>query len=197
MDIPRILQHSVELLQLRNEDVTDFEKKLFEYEINRFYNEIINVTSKNIAVVYTFSKDIFKEFWTNIRSKTTKQIEEEYGKKKLIIILNEYPSSITLQSLQKKELELINEDGFIHLFSMQELMYNPTKHELVPKHEKMNNEEVKTLMDNLKLKAKTQLPFIQKTDIIARWLGIQPGDVVRITRYSPTSGKSYYYRCCI
>ena len=76
-------------------------------------------------------------------------------------------------------------------------MYNPTKHELVPKHEKMNNEDVKKLMENLKLKAKTQLPFIQKTDVIARWLGIQSGDVVKITRYSPTSGKSYYYRCCI
>ena len=76
-------------------------------------------------------------------------------------------------------------------------MYNPTKHELVPKHEKMNNEDVKVLMENLKLKAKTQLPFIQKTDVIARWLGIQSGDVVKITRYSPTSGKSYYYRCCI
>ena len=197
MDIPKILRHSVELLQLRNEETKDFEKELFEYQTNRFYSEIINVNTKNISVIYAFSKESFKDFWSNIRNKSVDEIKEEYGKLKIILILNDYPSSITYQALQKKELQLATEEGFIQIFLMQELMYNPTKHELVPKHEKMNNEDVKVLMENLKLKAKTQLPFIQKTDVIARWLGIQSGDVVKITRYSPTSGKSYYYRCCI
>lgn len=197
MDIPKILRHSVELLQLRNEETKDFEKELFEYQTDRFYSEIINVNTKNIAVIYAFSKESFKDFWSNIRNKSVDEIKKEYGKLKMILILNDYPSSITYQALQKKELELAAEEGFIQIFLMQELMYNPTKHELVPKHEKMNNEDVKVLMENLKLKAKTQLPFIQKTDVIARWLGIQSGDVVKITRYSPTSGKSYYYRCCI
>jgi DNA-directed RNA polymerase subunit H (RpoH/RPB5) len=197
MDIPKILRHSVELLKLRNEETKDFEKELFEYQTNRFYSEIINVNTKNISVIYAFSKESFKDFWSNIRNKSVDEIKEEYGKLKIILILNDYPSSITYQALQKKELQLAAEEGFIQIFLMQELMYNPTKHELVPKHEKMNNEDVKVLMENLKLKAKTQLPFIQKTDVIARWLGIQSGDVVKITRYSPTSGKSYYYRCCI
>lgn len=197
MDIPKILRHSVELLQLRNEETEDFEKELSEYQKDRFYSEIINVNTKNIAVIYAFSKESFKDFWSNIRGKSVDEIKKEYGKLKMILILNDYPSSITYQALQKKELELAAEEGFIQIFLMQELMYNPTKHELVPKHEKMNNEDVKKLMENLKLKAKTQLPFIQKTDVIARWLGIQSGDVVKITRYSPTSGKSYYYRCCI
>lgn len=197
MDIPKILRHSVELLQLRNEETKDFEKELREYKTDRFYSEIINVNTKNIAVIYAFSKESFREFWSNIRNKNVAEIKKEYGKLKMILILNDYPSSITYQALQKKELELAAEEGFIQIFLMQELMYNPTKHELVPKHEKMNNEDVKKLMENLKLKAKTQLPFIQKTDVIARWLGIQSGDVVKITRYSPTSGKSYYYRCCI
>lgn len=197
MDIPKILRHSVELLQLRNEETKDFEKELFEYQTDRFYSEIINVNTKNIAVIYAFSKESFKDFWSNIRNKSVDEIKKEYGKLKMILILNDYPSSITYQALQKKELQLAAEEGFIQIFLMQELMYNPTKHELVPKHEKMNNEDVKVLMENLKLKAKTQLPFIQKTDVIARWLGIQSGDVVKITRYSPTSGKSYYYRCCI
>jgi len=197
MDIPKILRHSVELLQLRNEETKDFEEELLEYQKNRFYSEIINVNTKNIAVIYAFSKESFREFWSNIRNKNVAEIEKEYGKLKMILILNDYPSSITYQALQKKELELAAKEGFIQIFLMQELMYNPTKHELVPKHEKMNNEDVKKLMENLKLKAKTQLPFIQKTDVIARWLGIQSGDVVKITRYSPTSGKSYYYRCCI
>jgi len=197
MDIPKILRHSVELLQLRNEETKDFEKELREYKTDRFYSEIINVNTKNIAVIYAFSKDSFRDFWSNIRNKNVDEIKKEYGKLKMILILNDYPSSITYQTLQKKELQLAAKEGFIQIFLMQELMYNPTKHELVPKHEKMNNEDVKKLMENLKLKAKTQLPFIQKTDVIARWLGIQSGDVVKITRYSPTSGKSYYYRCCI
>ena len=71
------------------------------------------------------------------------------------------------------------------------------KHELVPKHKKMTEDAVKKLMEELQLKTKTQLPLIQRQDIIARWLGLQQGDIVRITRYNDTSGKYYYYRCCV
>jgi DNA-directed RNA polymerase subunit H (RpoH/RPB5) len=42
----------------------------------------------------------------------------------------------------------------------------------------MSEEEVKSLMDTMQLKSKNQLPLIQKQDIIARWLGLYPGDIV-------------------
>ena len=37
----------------------------------------------------------------------------------------------------------------------------------------------------------------KNTDIIAKWLGLKQGDIVKIDRYNPNSGVYYYYRCCI
>lgn len=206
MDLARILKHSVELLQLRGEDTTDFEKDLKATAPTRFTNTISKSTA-NITVFYILSLDKggFKEVWQSIRSATgEKSIEETIERlhsynyrHKFIMIMHEIPSPITLQAVQNMNTEMIPHKGFIQIFLVKELMYNPTKHELVPKHEKLNKEEEKALIESLQLKSKVQLPFIQRTDVIARWLGLQHGDIVRITRYSETSGEYYFYRCCL
>lgn len=197
MDIQKVIKHSIELLELRGEDVSDFKQKVEEIEINRFYNEIITVPTKNITVIYTLTKESFKELWASMKVMDIPSFEKTYKNLKFIIILQEYPPSITLQAVQQKDILLQENKGFIQFFLTKELMYNPMKHELVPKHKKMTEEEIKQFMDAMEIKSKNQLPFIQKQDIISRWLGLYPGDVVRITRYTETSGKYYYYRTCI
>jgi DNA-directed RNA polymerase subunit H (RpoH/RPB5) len=197
MDIKKILKHSVELLSTRGEDVTKYEKELMDLDMNRFYNEMIALSTKHITVFYAFSKDSFKELWATIRVMDLEQMEKLYGTKKFIMVLQEYPPSITLQAIQNKDAQMLPKEGFLQIFLMKELMYNPMKHELVPKHKKISEEEVKKLMEDMNLKSKAQLPFIQRQDIIARWLGLQSGEIVRITRYTETSGKYYFYRCCV
>ena len=197
MDITKILKHSIELLVLRGEDITEYEKTLYDIDINRFKNDVITVSTKNITVFYTFSKDSLKEMWSNFRQMTPEDLFKTYNTHKFIAVVQEYPASVTLQAIQNKNLQMLASDGFLQLFLMKEMMYNPMKHLLVPKHKKLSDEAVKKLMDELQLKSKTQLPLIQRQDIIARWIGLQQGDIVRITRYNDTSGKYYYYRCCI
>jgi DNA-directed RNA polymerase subunit H (RpoH/RPB5) len=197
MDIQKVIHHSIELLELRGEDVSSFKEKIEEIDTNRFYNEVITVSTKNITVFYTFSKESFKELWSSLKVMDVQNLEKTYTTLKYIIILQEYPPSITLQAIQQKDVLLQEHKGFIQFFLTRELMYNPMKHELVPKHKKMTEEEIKKLMEETQLKSKNQLPLIQKQDIIARWLGLYPGDIVKITRYTETSGKYYYYRCCV
>lgn len=197
MDIQRILFHTKELLELRGEDGELFQKKIDEFEIGRFMDESIPIPLKDYTVLFTISKDSFKEWWASIRNMTIEELEKLYGTKKFLLIVQEYPPSITLQALQQKDSLLNQQNGFIHIFLTRELMYNPMKHYLVPKHEKMTEEEGKKLMEELQIKTKSQLPLIQKTDIISRWLGLKHGDMVKITRYSETSGEYFYYRCCI
>lgn len=197
MDIPKILKHSLELLELRGEDITEYKKKLEDIDTNRFYNEVITLATKSMTVFYAFSKDSFKELWGTIRVMDNDALEKMYETNRFLIILHEYPPSITLQAIHAKDASLWEKGGFIHLFLMKELMYNPMKHELVPKHKKLSEEEVKAFLEETQIKSKNLLPFIQKTDIIARWLGLGAGDVVRITRYTETSGKYYYYRTCV
>lgn len=197
MDIAKVLNHSVELLGLRGEDTTAFQEELFQIEQSRFYNEVITLSTPNITVFYAFSKDSFKEMWSTFKATDIDTLQDTYNTLQFIWILQEYPPSITMQSVQLKELQLQEKKGFIQIFLTKELLYNPTKHELVPKHKKLSPEAAETLINDLQLKSKNQLPFIQKQDIIARWLGLQPGDIVKITRYTETSGKYYYYRCCV
>ena len=40
----------------------------------------------------------------------------------------------------------------------------------------------------------SQFPFILVTDPLAKEVGAKPGDFVKITRQSETSGSSVYYR---
>jgi DNA-directed RNA polymerase I, II, and III subunit RPABC1 len=140
---------------------------------------------------------LFKKWWADVKMMTPEEMEKTYKTKGFILIMPDYPPSITLQQLQNKHQSILSNEGFLHLFLCKELMFNPMKHELVPKHEKITEEEGKTLMENLQLKSKTQIPLIQRTDVIARWLGLAQGDIVRITRYNETSGEYFFYRCCI
>jgi DNA-directed RNA polymerase I, II, and III subunit RPABC1 len=209
MDTARILKHSVELLQLRGEDTDIFEKELAAIKPHRFSNQVIPLSTANITVFYILSRDKgFKDLWGAIRGEkslgeksieeTLKRLEGTYNNtRKFIMIMHELPSPITLQAVQNMNTEMIPHKGFIQIFLVKELMYNPTKHGLVPKHEKLNKDEEKALIESLQLKSKVQLPFIQRTDVMARWLGLQHGDIVRITRYSETSGEYYFYRCCL
>jgi DNA-directed RNA polymerase subunit H (RpoH/RPB5) len=84
------------------------------------------------------------------------------------------------------------------VFQLRELLYNVSHHELVPKHARVESEdEVKQVLAAYKLKSKAQLPLILKGDPMARYLGIRTGEVVRITRPSPTGGTYVCYRCCV
>lgn len=69
-------------------------------------------------------------------------------------------------------------------------------HILVPKHELLTEEEAKRVLETLKLK-KEQLPKIKVDDPIAREIGAKVGDIVRIERESPTSGRSIVYRLVV
>jgi DNA-directed RNA polymerase subunit H (RpoH/RPB5) len=85
----------------------------------------------------------------------------------------------------------------IQVFEVKELLYNITKHILVPKHEVINNEEqIQDILKAYHTKSRMQLPLILKTDPMARYLALKTGNLVKITRASPSAGEYSLYRCC-
>lgn len=84
-------------------------------------------------------------------------------------------------------------------FELKELTFNITKHHYVPKHEliKQDDEVIKEIVSAYQIKTKSQLPLILKADPMAKYLNAKPGDIVKITRYSPTAGEHVVYRCCV
>ncbi|MBW2968771.1 DNA-directed RNA polymerase subunit H [Candidatus Woesearchaeota archaeon] len=68
-----------------------------------------------------------------------------------------------------------------------------TKHSLVPKHNLVSEAEKKKISDTLKLSGK-ELPKILKTDPAIKNIKIKDGDIIKITRKSPTAGETIFYR---
>jgi len=71
--------------------------------------------------------------------------------------------------------------------------YNILKHELVPEHIILNENEKKELFEKLKLTA-INLPKILTNDPVVKAIGAKEGDVLKIIRKSSTAGTSIYYR---
>ena len=69
-------------------------------------------------------------------------------------------------------------------------------HELVPGHEIMPTEDVEVLLLKLKLTVQN-LPKIIESDKVVEAIGAKVGDVLKITRNSPTAGTSLYYRLVV
>lgn len=85
----------------------------------------------------------------------------------------------------------------VSFFSIYMLVINPLHHILVPKHEIVPESEHKELMGRLHVVAKTKFPEIKfHIDPIARCIGAVPGDIVKITRPSQSSGEAIIYRVC-
>ena len=66
-------------------------------------------------------------------------------------------------------------------------------HVYVPKHEIIDKKEAEEVLQKFNCKP-TELPLIFVNDPAIIGLGVKPGDMIKITRKSGTSGESLYYR---
>lgn len=117
------------------------------------------------------------------------------GKTTELIIMTFEPIAANFHSMA---FECWSKHGVkIRYFQSEALVNNPLHHVLVPLHERVPKEEEGPLLQSLYAK-KTQFPLIRfHEDPIARMLGIVPGELVKITRASPTAGKYITYRVCV
>lgn len=71
--------------------------------------------------------------------------------------------------------------------------FDVLKHIYVPKHEVMPKREADEILSKYNARHE-QLPFIFLRDPALKEINAKPGDLIRITRKSPTAGESVYYR---
>lgn len=70
------------------------------------------------------------------------------------------------------------------------------RHVLVPKHEILSKEKAREILERYKIRP-YQLPLIKSSDPAAKAIGAKPGDILQITRNSPTASKAIIYRLVI
>jgi DNA-directed RNA polymerase subunit H (RpoH/RPB5) len=82
----------------------------------------------------------------------------------------------------------------IRVFHYKNLMFDITKHQLVPKHERINDMEKIQLKKDLKLTHYNQLPTLLASDPVARFYHYRRGYVIRIERPSVGNMRHIAYR---
>jgi DNA-directed RNA polymerase subunit H len=83
----------------------------------------------------------------------------------------------------------------VSIFSIPNITFDPRTHILVPKHKIVPQEEIKDILEKWNLTSKLHMPMIRyHVDPIVRILGGVIGDVIEITRPSPTAGTYTFYR---
>ena len=120
------------------------------------------------------------------------KIKEEFiteEKDKMLLILKNKPNNSILKIIKESKYKCCQ------IFWLNKLQFNITKHSLVPKHIKLNEEEIINLLKKYSLKDRLQLPIINKEDPVIKYYDIIPNSVVKIDRPSKTMGNYEFYRC--
>lgn len=144
---------------------------------------IVLDVNDDLRVLYTLSKFKYSDFKKYLSEKEIKHV---------IIITKE-----KLSSTNHKSFDNHPETDF-EFFIIKELLFNISKNNYVPLHEIVRDPKlIEDIISKHKIKTKTQLPLIDKNDPMARYLHAKPGDIIRVTRNSISSGIAYIYRYCI
>jgi DNA-directed RNA polymerase subunit H (RpoH/RPB5) len=112
--------------------------------------------------------------------------EDNVPKTEVIVMMlepvNDTHHQVALQLYLTRKLRV----GF---FSIFQLVNNPMRHVLVPKHTIVPPEEHAALLEKYHIPSKSKMPMIRfHVDPIIRLIGGVPGDIVKISRPSPTCG---------
>ena len=170
----------------------------FTNESNVFDLECEDNVSKRIYVKY------IKNHMINVKNKK-KEIKLEDVHDKLVQINDLlFDDNIIYIICDTKDTNImetyesfLQKNKNVEIFDIKRLLFNITKHRLVPKHSKLTDiREINKLKKNLYIDSIYKLPVISKTDPVARYYNLLRGDVVKIIRNSPSYGIHTSYRVC-
>jgi len=86
----------------------------------------------------------------------------------------------------------------IQFFNMARMVNNLMKHYTQPKFDFVPHEDHGKLLGEWHCRSKTQLQLIRfHSDPVARYMGLVPGDIIKITRTSYSAGEYILYRTCV
>lgn len=190
----------IDILKERGYDVSDYDDFSINHVAVLYQHDQLDLLLKNKD-----NKQIFVKHYLDKKSLKVKTIHEMLDDLFLVgKILNKEDDLliITLDDPNDTIINVLNTiwenyEIYISVVSIKRLLFNILKHEHVPKHEILNDEESAEIFDRYNINEPSQLPQISRYDPVAIAIGLRPKQICRITRKSKASIESYYYRYCI
>ncbi len=160
-------------------------------DVNILHFKASNLITNNSILIFWFDEE-------KLGVKQLKQYMDAMDKQKIDQCLVICKYSITM--FGKKALEDFNTmfpTKYMEYFEYSDLLINITKHNLVPNHVILSEQEKKDLIQKYNLKKESQLPKMHRTDPIARYYGLRKGNIVKVIRESVTDTKYVTYRIVV
>jgi len=180
---------STMMIQSKNQD-----------EINPGPMDILIEKEDKSKIYVKYKLEKFKQI-----NKLDKQVNEIFeavlNKEKDTLVLL-YIDRVEFKNSKENKIESFVNDKFlsnkyfIQIFGLENFLFNPTKHIIVPNHRIINENEIKNMMHQNNILDINKLPTIRREDPIAKFIGMKPGDICEITIISPHSGSYKKYRLC-
>ena len=111
----------------------------------------------------------------------------------LIIVGKDKPNDTLINVL---DMTYKNDQYYVNIYNIHDYLFNILDHTLVPEHRIINESEKKEVEKFYNIVKDSHWPEISRFDPVATAIGIKPGQVAEITRSSPTSLTTKYYRFC-
>ena len=131
--------------------------------------------------IYDYIEDLF-----HIENMLTKDDD-------LIIINKDEPNDTMHTTIKNIWLQ---ESIYVTIINLARLQFNILKHTLVPKHIVLSSDEKTAFLEKYHITDESMIPTISYFSPVSIVLGIRPGDVCKIERFSKTAIYSDFYRIC-
>ena len=100
-------------------------------------------------------------------------------------------------SMEKALRQIWSQDKYlITVIGLKALQFNIIKHELVPPHRVLSEEEASEIKKKYNIVNDSQLPDISRFSPVSLAIGVRPGQLVEIMRPSKTAISAPFYRIC-
>lgn len=155
----------------------------------------IELKNYNIMVKYLTNSKVRNQ---NIINTIDEIYEKEIiASEDVLVIITK--DKVTYQGVLEEYVNrLYYRDGkYVQILWLNHLLFNITKHDLVPNYRIMLDKEKQDLIKKLYIEDDKELPFILITDPVARFYGVRVGQVCEIIHNNDTNGKNKFYRLCV
>ncbi|KAK2990078.1 hypothetical protein RJ640_002202, partial [Escallonia rubra] len=139
--------------------------------------------SRKVLVIFCGTAEINKQIMFGVLHQTA----NEEGLQRVILILQSKMNFHAKKMVDQYPIK-------VETFHIADLLVNVTKHVCQPKLEILTAEEKQKLLKEYKVD-NNQLPKMLETDAIARYYGLEKGQVVKSTYSGSLTGSLVTYRC--